>query len=568
MQDIFVNLSVIIIIAVVVSGIMKLLKQPLLIGYIVTGILVGPYIFDILGFNPVFETFSKIGVALLLFMVGLHLNPKVIKEVGAVSLITGIGQIVFTSLIGFAIAVAFGFSIVTSLYISIALTFSSTIIIMKLLTDIKQIDSLFGKIAVGFLIVQDLFAVFALMIISSFSNGTSFSTLVFNTFFKGFLTLFLIFGFCYLTFPKLTRIISRSQEFLFLFSVGWCLALASLFYVLGFSIEIGALLAGVTLSLSPYHQEISSKTKPLRDFFIVLFFILLGSQMVLGDVTSRWVEILVFSVFILVGNPLIVMTLMGLMGYTKRNGFMAGLTVAQISEFSLILIALGITAGHISSEILSLVTTVGLITIGGSTYMITYSNQLYLFLSPYLSVFEKKKVKIKKDKFSDYDAILFGYNRMGFGIFNALNSIKKKTLIVDFNPETISDLSKIDIPCVYGDAYDYEFLEGLPIEEAKIIVSTIPDYEINSLLLNAVKRFNKKAIIILRAHTIYGALELYKEGADYVLTPHFLGGEYLSKMIKDVKTDSSEYKKEKEKHLKMLKKIKKLGHEHPDYEKD
>jgi len=439
---------------------------------------------------------------------------------------------------------------------------------MKLLTDIKQLDSLFGKIAIGFLIVQDLVAIFALMIISSFSNGADLSNIVFNTLFKGVLALILILGFSYLFFPKLTKIISRSQEFLFLFSIGWCLALASLFYSLGFSIEIGALLAGVTLSFSPYYQEISSKTKPLRDFFIVLFFVLLGSQMIIGDVTQRWVEIIIFSGFILIGNPLIVMILMGMMGYTKRNSFMAGLTVAQISEFSLILIALGISVGHISKEILSMVTTIGLITIGGSTYMILYSNKIYSVLSPYLSVFEKKKLNKKKEEFLNYDAILFGYNRIGFGIFSALTSIKKKCLIVDFNPETISDLTKLRVPCIYGDAYDDEFLEQLPIEKAKIVISTIPDYEINSLLLEKIKGINKNAIVILRAHTIYDALELYKKRADYVLTPHFLGGEYLSNLIKGIKTDDKEYKIEREKHLNFLKKIKKLGHEHPEVEKD
>ncbi|MFH1801502.1 MAG: cation:proton antiporter [archaeon] len=563
--DIFINLSIIIILAVFISGLMRILKQPLLIGYIITGIIAGPYLFNIIGVgNNVFETFSKLGVALLLFMVGLHLNPRVIKDVGKISLLTGLGQIFFTAVIGFFIAKAFGFTAITSIYIALALTFSSTIIIMKILTDIRQIDSLHGKIAIGFLIIQDLVAIFALMTISSLSNEIAISGLITQTILKGVLALIFVALVSYLFFPRLTKVISVSQEFLFLFSVGWCLALASLFHYLGFSIEIGALLAGVTLSISPYSREISSKTKPLRDFFIVLFFILLGSQMVLGDISSRGAEIFVFSLLILIGNPLVVMIIMGLMGYAKRTGFLAGLTVAQIGEFSLIFIALGVSVGHISQEVLSFMTFISLITIGGSTYLVLYSNKIYSLISSHLSIFERKKLNKKKGNIERYDSILFGYNRIGFGILNSLKMIKKRYLVVDFNPETIEDLSKLGISCVYGDAYDDEFISELPIENVKIIVSTIPEFEINLLLVEKIKRINPKTIVIARAHQIKDALALYEEGADYVLTPHFLGGEYISKMIKELKTDGEEYERERKKHIKNLKEILGKGHEHPD----
>lgn len=568
MESIFVQLSVIVLFAVIVSGIMRLLKQPLLIGYIVTGIIAGPYLFNIVGDNLLFETFSQIGVALLLFMVGLHLNPKVIKDVGIVSLVTGLGQIIFTSVIGFFIAKMFGFSNITSLYIAVALTFSSTIIIMKLLSDIKQVDSLFGKISIGFLIVQDLVAIFILMLISSFASDVTVSSLFVGTILKGIIAIALVSLLSYLFLPKLTSVISHSQEFLFLFSVGWCLSLASLFLYMGFSIEIGALLAGVTLSFSPYYQEISSKTKPLRDFFIILFFVILGSRMVIGDITQHITPIIIFSFFILIGNPLIVMIIMGMMGYTKRNGFMAGLTVAQISEFSLILIALGISVGHLSNEILSMVTTIGLITIAGSTYMILYSNKLYSILSPYLSIFEKKKLNTQRESHKNYDAILFGYNRIGFGILRSLSRIKKKYLVVDYNPETIKDLGKLRVPCLYGDVYDVDFIEDLPLDKVQIVVSTIPEFEVNSLLIETVRRVNKNAIIIVRAHQVKDALDLYEEGADYVLTPHFLGGEYISNMIKDLKVYEKGYKAEQEKHIKLLRDLLKRGHEHPEVEKD
>src|SRR3989344_4813508 len=288
MADIFINLSIIVLLAVVISGIMRLLKQPLLIGYILTGIAVGPYFLNIATSTPIIETFSQIGIALLLFMVGLYLNPRVIKEVGKVSFITGVGQVLFTSIIGFFIAKALGFPNITSFYIAVALTFSSTIIIMKLLSDKEAIDTLYGKISIGFLIVQDLIAILALMAISSISNGADIYSLLTKTLLKGVVVLFAVFIVSYLFLPRIINRIAKSQEFLLLFSIGWCFALAGLFEYLGFSLEIGALLAGVTLSLSPYHQEMNSKMRPLRDFFIVLFFIMLGSQMVFGEISKHW----------------------------------------------------------------------------------------------------------------------------------------------------------------------------------------------------------------------------------------------------------------------------------------
>jgi voltage-gated potassium channel Kch len=177
---------------------------------------------------------------------------------------------------------------------------------------------------------------------------------------------------------------------------------------------------------------------------------------------------------------------------------------------------------------------------------------------------KRVKRKIKKE----YDAILFGYNRIGFGILNALKSIKKSYLVIDFNPDTISALTKMRIPCLYGDAYDPEFLNELPLDKLKIAVSTIPDFESSMLLIEEIRAVNTKAIIIVRAHQIHEALDLYKKGATYVLTPHFLGGEYVARMIREEKTNEEKYKEEKEKHVKMLNKILEKGLKHPEVEKD
>tara|TARA_Y100000310_G_scaffold242976_1_gene247313 strand:- start:20185 stop:21912 length:1728 start_codon:yes stop_codon:yes gene_type:complete len=564
--NVFIELSIIIFVAIVVVSIVKLLKQPVIIGYILTGIIVSPYFLDVVHSEDAIATFAQIGVALLLFMVGLNMNPRVIKDVGKVSLITGIGQVVFTSLIGFLISIALGFSVIASVYISIALTFSSTIIIMKLLSDKNDVDTLYGRISVGFLIVQDLIAVVMLMAISSLSNDANFIGEAFESFVIGIsLFAFLIFiGLALL--PKITSYVAKSQEFLLLFSIGWALALASLFNFFNFSIEIGSLLAGVVLSISPYRYEIMSKMKPLRDFFVIMFFVLLGSQMVFENITQFIFPIILFSLFILIGNPIIVMVLMGWMGYTKRNSFLAGLTVAQISEFSLILVALGVKVGHLSIEILSMVTVIGLITMAGSTYFIMYSNKIYPLISRYLSIFERKDKKADEsgyDKTKEYDIVLFGYNRIGYSFLESFKKIRKKFLVVDYNPDTIKALKNKNIDCIYGDASDSELLQGLNLHKVKMAISTIPSLETNVLLIRHIKNCSKDSIIIVAAHKIDDAIQLYETGASYALMPHFLGGHHASMMIERYGFNMNKFLKEKIGHIEHLKMRKMEGHDHP-----
>ena len=568
MEQIFIHLSLIILIVFVISFIMRLLKQPQIIGYIISGIIIGPFFLDFIPAGDTLLVFSEIGISFLLFIVGLHLNPKIIREVGKISLITGIGQVLFTSLVGYFICILLGFSPLTSLYISVALSFSSTIIIMKLLSDKEALDKLYGKISVGFLLVQDLIAIIILVIVASFSSGADAGEVLFSVLIKGILIFSILFAFSYYILPKFNCFFSKSQEFLFIFAISWGFGISALFSYIGFSIEVGALIAGILLSMFPYSFEISSKLKPLRDFFIISFFILLGSQMVFGNIHEMILPIVLLSLFILIGNPLIVLILMGVFGYSKNTGFMAGLTVAQISEFSLILIALGYKVGHLSNEILSFVTIIGLITIAGSTYMMIYSDRIYPVISKYLSVFEKKKLKEKPSINKNYEYILLGENRIGFSLMKTFMNMKKDYLVVDFNPVRVKKLSLKGISCIYGDVSNIEFLESIRILDAKLVVSTIPEKEVNMALLNLIRGKNKDIIVIVTARQIADAFDLYKAGADYVIMPHFLGGEYTSRIIEKAKNNKDVYKKEKEKQIKDLKERLGEGQEHPYVEKE
>lgn len=554
-MEIFVELSVIIVIAMLVSLLMRALKQPLIVGYIFTGVLVGPYFLNLIQNGDVIELFSKIGITILLFIVGLNLSPNVIREVGKVSFLTGIGQVLFTSIIGFLIASALGIDRIAAIYVAIALTFSSTIIILKLLSDKGDLNKLYGKIAIGFLLVQDIVATLILLFTSSFAGGEgSVFIIALMTVIKGSLLIMAMVAISHYILPRISKFIAASQELLFLFSLSWGLGIATLFSLLGFSVEIGALVAGVALSMTPYAIEVASRMRPLRDFFILLFFILLGSQMVFENIFALIVPAILLSLFVLIGNPIIVVILMNLLGYSKRTSYQAGLTVAQISEFSLILATLGFEFGHLSREILSLITFVGLITIAGSTYLILYSDEIYPHVEKFLSFLEIYKNGNKRNKNTSYNSILFGYQRVGQDFIEAFNRLDLNYIVIDFNPESIKKLEEEEIPHKYGDAKDPEFLSELDFKNLRYMVSTIPEFETNLMLVRRIHAKNKRAIMILISHDREEAMALYAEGASYVIMPHYLGAQYAVRLIGRAGLDRREYELHREKHLAHLEK--------------
>lgn len=551
------SLALITTVVVILSLVMQKLKQPPIIGYILAGILLSPYGFSIVHAENNLEIFSHMGVSFLLFMVGLSLNPRIVKDVGKTAVLTGLGQVIFTSALGYLLAVLLGFSTTEALYLAIALTFSSTIIIMKLLSDKGELESLYGRIATGFLIVQDIVAMVLLIGVTAFSaEGAPGS--VFVTTLGMFVALSGVLGILgVLVLPRLLNLVAQSQELLLLFSIAWCLGVASLFQEFGLSMEMGALAAGVVLSLSPYRFEVGAKLRPLRDFFIVIFFVLLGSQMVFTNFAGQVVPILVFSVFILVGNPLIVLVIMGFLGYSKRNSFRAGLTVAQISEFSFILIALGIRVGHLSPAILSLVTFVGLLTIAGSTYFIIYSDWLSRVLEQPLSWFEKKGKRVDQYQKTHvgYDILLLGYERVTFHVVETFKRTQQSFQVIDFDPGKIQSLENKGIPCLYGDLYDSDFLNEINFVDAKMVVATIRDFDASVLIVRKVRALNERAIVVVLAQQVDEALYLYEAGASYVITPQFLSGYHTSMLIEECGFDVEKFILEKAKHVEHLKKI-------------
>ena len=528
------ELSIIVLIAAGLGIAARLLKQPVILAYLFAGIAIGIFGFFHLSNKELFQTFSELGIMFLLFLIGLEINYSSLRLVCKTSILVGLAQIILTFIPGFFIARLFNFNYLESAYIAIALTFSSTIIVIKLLSEKRDTNSLYGKISIGFLLVQDFVAILILIFLAGTQTGKE---IVFNNVFlttlKGLGLFIIMFYLGRKILPLIFDKIARSEELLFLTSLAWCFGIVTLVVKTGFSIEIGGFLAGIALANSSEHFQISARIRSLRDFFILIFFVILGSSLVFSNFSGLTLPIIVFSLFVLIGNPLIVLIIMGLLGYRKRTSFLAGVTVAQISEFSLILAALGLKLGHLNEKIVSLITAVGIITITLSTYLIIYGEEIFRRLSRFLSIFErriKKQESLDELSFSK-PIVLIGAHRVGQNIASHLD--KKDLLIIDFDPDVINRLRKQGYYILFGDISDSEILERANLKSSRLIICTSPDFEDNLRILEEVSAQEKKnrPKVILRAENEKDARILYKKGADYVLLPYFTSGQYLGKSI-------------------------------------
>ena len=523
----FYEFAIILALAALIGVVGQFLKQPLIVTFIALGILVGPSFLDVVKSKENIHLLAEIGIAILLFIVGLKLDLRIIKSVGKIALLTGLGQVLFTSLFGYFIGLALGFSSLHSFYIAVALTFSSTIIIVKLLSDKKEIDSLHGQIAIGFLIVQDIVVILVMIILSAIGREgeKSLTDDIIKTFLAGGILLLVTFVAMKWIIPKLSLFLAKSQELLSLFAIAWAVTLATAGELMGFSGEVGAFLAGVSLASSDFKDLISSRLVSLRDFLLLFFFVNLGSDLDLSVIGSQIAPAMVFSFFVLVGNPIIVLIIMGAMGYRKRTAFLAGLTVAQISEFSLIFAGLGLSVGHISEETVGLITLVGLITIGLSTYLILYSHQIYEFLAPALEIFQRKNpyrdLNDNNIEVQKYDVIIIGLGRFGSRLSDTLKKHKKWTyLAVDFDPNLVNKKKNDGENIIYGDLGDPELIEQIPFHASKVIVSTISDYELSNQLMETLRRENYQGKVFLTSATEFNYKMLKSCGAEFVLRPH------------------------------------------------
>ena len=478
------------------------------------------------------DLLAQVGVAVLLFAVGLKLDLHHIRHIGPVALATGLGQLAFTIVIGFGLVMALGKGVMEALYVAVALTFSSTIIIVKLLSDKRELDSLHGRIAVGFLIVQDLAVVVAMMVMSALrgtdaagGEAASLQAVLLSLGWRLAAAALAMFVLMRWVLPALVAAMARSQELLLVFAIAWGVALAALGEWAGFSKEAGAFLAGFSLASTPYREAMNARLTGIRDFLLLFFFIDLGAKLELSTLGAEVVPAIVLSLFVLIGNPLIVMAIMGFMGYRRRTGFMAGLTVAQISEFSIVFVAMGITLGHVGVQALSLTTLVGLVTITVSTYMILYAQPLYERLAPWLKPFERKHpfreiaAESQRGSLRTAQAIVFGLGRYGSRLFEQLRADGVDVIGVDFDPETVRELQGRGLPVLFGDGEDPDFLESLPLRQVRWVITTFPQWESNRALLHALHAVQYGGQVVGAVRDAAHGRALAEAGVARVLNP-------------------------------------------------
>lgn len=534
-QSPFAEIAALLVLAAVVGFLGIILRQPLIVSFIAVGLIAGPSALDLVRSDEQISLLSELGIAVLLFLVGIKLDVKLIRSLGAVSLLTGLGQVAFTSVFGYLIGLALGLGHVTSLYVAVALTFSSTIIIVKLLSDKREIDSLHGQIALGFLIVQDLVVVLAMIVLSAIgigaADGGHGGGSVPMVLASGVAMVALVVVFVRYVANPLTERLAHAPELLVIFAIAMAAMFAAAGDIVGLGKEVGGLLAGVALASTPYRETIAARLAPLRDFLLLFFFIALGSALDLSLLGAHVSGAIIFSLFVLIGNPLIVLAIMGAMGYRKRTGFLAGLTVAQISEFSLIFVSMGVSLGHVQEDALGLVTMVGLVTIAASTYMITYSHQLYAVFEPLLGVFERKGTPREPSEAGahredGYKVIVFGLGRFGTAIGMRLKKRGIRVLGVDFNPLAVRRWRELGLDTEFGDATDPEFVAELPLGRADWIVSTVPIHptglsheDTRTTLIQLTRTSGFRGRVAVASHHPKDTEELFASGADMVLEP-------------------------------------------------
>lgn len=535
----FFELTSVICIASVLAIVFRFFRQPLILAYILTGILVVSSGFATKDNTELLRSMGEFGITLLLFMLGLEMKIADLSSIGKSALVVGILQVVITLVAGFAVASFFGFSTVTSIYLALAFAFSSTIIVVKVLSDKHDLNSLYGKITIGILLVQDFFAIVTLILLSGGGNiANSLGSVIGVLFLKGLA----VFGGVYLlsrfVLPSILHFAARSQETLFLVSLAWALGLAAFVSspLVGFSVEIGGLLAGLSLSSSSEQFQIASRIRSLRDFFIILFFVFLGSQMQFSNFASLLPYVVLFLWFVLLVKPIVILSIMGAIGYRKRTSFLTSIHLAQVSEFSLIVAFLGHKLGHIDNSVVSLITITGAASFVFSNYFSVHANKIFRLYTPLLSLFEKKVTqKEEREELGELEdhVVLIGADRMGKNILEVLDEKVDNLIVVDFNPDIIEKLKEKGIKTLFGDISDIDIQENLRLDKAKLIISTVSDIEDTIYLLKGLKKVKTKAKVIVLAEDHQDARDLYRHGADYVVVPHLVGGRHVVKLLKD-----------------------------------
>lgn len=535
----FTDIAIVVAFAAILGIIMVWLKQPSILGYIAAGFLLSTTGYITASSTDTIETLASIGIALLLFLVGLEMNFDKIKHMGWHIIVVSLTQTIVTIGAAFFLLQALGWTGVAAIYLALALSFSSTIIAVKFLTEKKDMSSTYGQIIVGVMLIEDFMAIIALILVGGITAGASAGStplLLGTTLAKG-IGLFVGAIFISRFMPRLLKIVGTKAETIFLFSIAWGIGVAALISSkwIGMGIEAGGFLAGLAFARSAEHYEITSKIRWLRDFFIVLFFVLLGSKMIVeGGIIQVLPQAIMISLFVLLVTPIITTATLIRLGYDAKMAVFAGLMTGQISEFGMVLAARGATAGYLSERDVGLVTVVGIMTIVLSSFFITHAEAIYKILKkPLQKISRRKYVRLTTEvgDLSDH-VIIVGAHRLGQGLIRSLSAAGQKVVAIDFDKQILKKLDSVGVLTLHGDGTDPEALTAVVISRARLLVSTVPLTEDNAMIYREAKSLNPRIKVVLTANSEWEGKELYELGADYVIMPHYLSGEHLGEILR------------------------------------
>ncbi|MCK4968157.1 MAG: cation:proton antiporter, partial [Candidatus Aenigmarchaeota archaeon] len=511
------------------------------------GFILGPHGLALITNEALITALSEIGIALLLFTVGMEMDLTKLKNVGKIASIGSILQLILTASGGFILAISLGFTQIESVYIALIVSFSSTMIAIKLLSDKEQLDTLSGRISVGILLAQDVIVVLAMSFMQNITN-ISLSILglvIFKAI--GLFAIALVLN--KFIFPQFLKKIVKDKELVFLVTLSICFIFGAVSYILGFSIAVGGFLAGISLAVFPYNLDISSRVKPLRDFFTILFFGSLGLAVSFSNMAQLIVPLVALSLFVIFGKFIIISVVSAIFGYKKRVSIFTGLYLSNISEFSLILVGVGYALGHVSLELVSISTLLALITITVTSYTIKYDESIQKTLRPLFSFvdgfrlfkhnYQLSNVSGSSEKLKNH-VIIIGAHTMGQTIIDNLVSKNMTFIVIDYNPEIVKKLISNKQYCIYGDVAHFDVLDDAGIKQARLVISTIPRMEDNAILIERTKMVNPKAKTILTSNTIDEALKLYSLGAGFVIIPKLVSANKVGDFLKDTFTKNND----------------------------
>jgi Kef-type K+ transport system membrane component KefB len=536
-DDVFVQVAAILLISAAAGAAATWLRLPLVLAYVVVGVLVGPSVAGLVEPGGELELLAQLGIALLLFVVGLKLDLHVVRTLGPVALVVGGAQVALTTVGGFVLALLLGLDTTAALYVGIGVALSSTIIVVKLLADRRELDDLHGRLALGVLIVQDLVVVVVMIAVTAGgdADGSTWRALL-DVLLKATALLALLALLMRFALTPLLHRLARLPDLLVLFAIAWAVALGAAGDELGLGVEVGAFLGGVSLASTPYREAIGSRLVTIRDFLLLFFFIDLGSRVDLGRLAGELWTVAALSAFVLVAKPAIVTGLLGAFRYRKRVSLETGLALAQVSEFSLILAALGLRLGHLDPETTTLLTAVALVTIAVSVYAYPHAGAVAATLGRALDVFERRAPRPDTEGGVDPhpDVIVLGLGRYGEGVVEGLSQRGVAVLGVDFDPIALARWSERGVDVIYGDAEDPELPHILPLPERGWVVSTMRRADANLALLHALAHDGYRGRVAVAAHRPADAARLVAAGAHHVLMPYASAARDVVDLVADV----------------------------------